>query len=135
MSLLVYKDGKRISGVVLVYIDNQSIKFEKGGNLGTRELNQVKLLAFEGDYVLIARGNLIVRGEGLKGCSEQKMSVPVADFKVESKTQAKINLASLPTAKRKEINQTSQIRGFVVNQLQFDDKGVIDVLAAACAVQ
>lgn len=119
----------------LVDINNQSIKFEKGGNSGTRELNQIQSIALTGNYELMVRGILVVRGKGLKGCGEQKMAVPVEHFKVKSASQAQVNLTSLPTGRRREISQTSQVRGFVIKELQFDGKGAIDVLAAACAAQ
>lgn len=127
-----FKDGNQSSGVRLVEINSQSIKFAKGGNTWSKDLNQVKSILFEGNFELKAR-NTVVRGETLKGCSEQKLTVPVNHFKVESKTQAEMNLSSLPTTRRREISQTSQVRGFVVKQLQFDGKGAINVLAAACA--
>jgi hypothetical protein len=133
---ITLKDGQEFSGVKLVEINNQTqiVKFTKSGVASTVGVKEIQAIAFTGNYE-IRGGTTVVRGENLSGCSNQQMTIPVNDFKVAGAAQAQVDLSSLPTTKRKEISQTSKARGFVVNKLQFNGKGGIDIEAKACAIR
>jgi hypothetical protein len=127
-----FKNGKTTSGVRLEGLDGQSIKYSKGTNYGSAKIKDIKTISFAGKYEIKA-GKVVIRGEGLKDCSEQDLiAIPANHFKIANGTQASINLSSLQAVQKKEIGQMKGLRGLVIENLQFDDKGVIKIRSKAC---
>jgi hypothetical protein len=127
-----FKNGTTRSGVRMEGFDGQVIKYSKGESSGSAKIKDIKTISFAGKYEIKA-ANVVVRGEGLKDCSEQDLiAIPANHFKIANRTQASINLSSLQAVQRKEISQMTQVRGLVIENLQFDDQGVIKIMSKAC---
>lgn len=127
-----FKNGNTKSGVQLEGIDSQLVKYSKSKISDSAKIKDIKTISFAGKYE-IKTGNVVVRGEGLKGCSEQNLiAIPANHFKIANGTQASINLSSLQAVQKKEIGQMKGLRGLVIENLQFDDKGRIKIIAKAC---
>ena len=127
-----FKNGKTTSGIRIEDINGQLIKYSKSTNSDSVKIKDIKTISFAGKYEIKA-GKVVIRGEGLKDCSEQDLiAIPANHFKIANGTQASINLSSLQAVQKKEIGQMKGLRGLVIENLQFDGKGVIKIRSKAC---
>lgn len=127
--------GQSYSPVRLSAFNGSRITYEKGGKRSLPAAS-VKSIAFLGNMILKAKGDIQVRGVKPRGCAPASEEVQVAATALTIQadgTSLALLPAQLPEAVRKDLLQASQVRTLVVNELRFDPGGKVRVVFRSCA--
>jgi hypothetical protein len=122
-----------ISGIRLSAVGPSAVIYEQGGKR-TLPMRQVASISFTGPITLKAKEGPILRGDTPKGCRKpRKLLLASTALKVHSNGDAMtLDLASLDSTLRKDLQQTSVLNSLVVDSLNFNPSGKVELAYKAC---
>lgn len=127
--------GQTYSGVQLLEVNPSRVTYQKGGKRSLAA-SQVWSIGFRGKVFIGTNRLGPIRGVGPKGCPPKADEVLVATAALAIQPGGRslsMLPAQLPKIVSMDLQQTSQRRTLVVNELRFDPGGKVRVVFKACA--
>ncbi len=131
-AVITLVNGQKYSGVKVTAINGQSVTFQKGGVTKTLPKNQVKGIAFSGQYVMLG-SERTVRGTNLAGCTAvDPISVSDTLLSAAEADIAALDTSELARMQQMELNQVAEGRGYVIESITFEGEEMV-INTKACS--